>query len=76
MSHAPDSLPTPQPLPRSVRAIAYYLTALLCVAAVCRLLGLPDPWGLAVQWVNAAALVLGAIALFAGLFGITASALK
>lgn len=70
MSHTPHSLPTPQPLPRSVRAMGLYLLGLVVLGVLFTLLGLPAPWSLAVQWASGIVLALMVTALAVGLLGI------
>ena len=47
-----------------------YLLGLAVLGVLFTLLGLPDPWNLAVQWASGIVLALMAIALAAGLLGI------
>ncbi len=57
-------------MPRSVRAMGIYLLGLVVLGILFTVLGLPDPWMLAVQWVSGILFALMALALLMGLLGI------
>ena len=63
-------MPAPAPLPRSVRAMGIYLLCLAVLGVLFWVLGLPDPWTLAVQWASGIVFALMAVVLGVGLLGI------
>jgi hypothetical protein len=64
------------PMPQSLRAMGAYLLLLMTLGILFALLGLRDPWLLAVQWASGLLLVAMAITLALGLWAIVTGTSK